>query len=1030
MYSFIRRLSAFAALVVASISLYAQQLKTVRGTVVDESGEPVIGCAVYSPDNVKGGVATDVEGVFLIKLSEKVTSLTFEALGFEKVTLPVDKVRRVRLTPDAMSIDEVVVTGIFTRKKDSFTGAVQTISSEEIKRVSNANVVQALKNLDPSLLILDNLEAGSNPNRMASMQLRGATSLPHEATGLKSNFLNEANTPMFILDGFETSLEKITDMDMNRIQSITILKDASAKAIYGSKGANGVIVVETKALGNQRTLVTYTGNLTLEAPDLTSYNLCNALEKLELERREGLYSVEAAGTVSSMEYVALQRLYNERYKRALEGESTYWLSKPLRMGIGHKHTLEVEIGDKDLKALLTASYNDVQGAMKGSYRDIISAQANVSYRLNKWVFRNIMDVSSMRSSESPWGNFSEYAKMNPYWTPYDEEGNIKKTVWSGIYTTPEGYSTYGNSSDPVGNPMYNASIGVVDSGEYLDFSDNLYVECLLIPSLRIVGRLGVDAKRTGYDKFLPADHTEFLDKTSAEDFIRRGTYDQTSGKSTTLSGDISAQFNRSIGGVHDIFATAQYSISSREYHETSHHAEGFPNSHMTDISFARQYETGTSPTGYSGLFRDIGALLTAGYTYRNRYMADATVRTSGASVFGTDNHWGVFWSFGAAWNIHNEDFMKSASWLRQLKFRASLGSSGNQNYAQNYSLPIYKYYSSSYYNGFPGAILSNMENRELGWEEKMEYNIGIDFRTKRINATIDAYIADTRNLLFPRSLVPSAGFGTVQDNLGTVRNKGIEASLSYTVFQKGSSYVSIFGRVAANDNKVLQISESLEEYNRQQQAYAKANNVETPVIQYYNGVPLHSIWVVPSLGINPYTGAEVFIDKNGNMTDTWNPTDLVNFGSSDPIVTGNFGINGEVSGIGFNVTMRFTAGGYLYNSTLLDKVERANPQYNVDRRAYLGRWSKRGDAVPFMQYQAVSTSHPSSRFVQRNNQLHVSAVSLYYEFPASVTRALRMQRLRVSANTNDLYTFSSIEIERGTSYPYARSFTFSLTATF
>ncbi len=1007
--------------------------KTVHGTVVDESGEPVIGCAVYQSDNVGGGVATNVDGVFVIKVSQDVTELVFEALGYEKVTLPVDKVRRVRLRSESQKLDDVVVTGIFTRKKDSFTGSVQTISSEEIKRVSNSNVVQALKNLDPSLLVLENLEAGSNPNAMASMQLRGASTFAVETSGLKSNFLNDANVPLFILDGFETSLEKITDMDMNRIQSITILKDASAKAIYGSKGANGVIVVETKSLNNEHTLITYTGNLALEAPDLTSYNLCNSLEKLEVEYREGMYT-GVRGNVDSKELVALQHLYNDRLRRALEGEDNYWLSKPLRIGIGQKHTLEAELGGKDLRALLNVSYNDVQGVMKESFRDILTAQANVSYRRGKWTFRNIMDIASMSSSESPWGSFSEYALMNPYDSPYDDEGNLVKAVWPGVYTSPEGYSTSYRSQYPVGNPMWNARVGMRDTGEYLNFTDNLYAELQLFTFLKIVGRFGIDTKRTGYETFKPADHTDFLRYTSADDLLRRGSYSQTRGTSTTISGDVSAQFSRTFNKLHDLFATGQYSISSRSYSEVQHTAEGFPNSHMSNIYFARQYAMGTTPTGYDGIYRDIGFLLTVGYSYDNRYMADATFRASGATVFGTNNRWGLFWSIGAAWNLHNEDFLKgAASWLQQLKLRGSVGSSGNQNYSVATSLPVYNYFSSKYYNGFAGASLSNMANPYLGWEEKLEYNIGLDFRAKRITATLDAYLADTRNLLFARSLVPSTGFSTVQDNMGVVRNRGLELSLGYTIYQHAASYVTVFGRFAFNDNRVLKISEAIEEYNRQQQANAKETGANAPVIQYYDGVPLHSIWAVRSLGVNPLDGQEIFLDRDGNMTDTWDPADLVNCGSSDPVLTGNFGVNGEVKGIGFNVTFRVQAGGYLYNNTLLQKVEGADIVDNVDRRLFLGRWAGAGSESQFLngfKNGIVGNVRTTSRFVQRNNQLNVSAMSLYYEFPARWIASLHMRRLRLSFNTNDLYTFSSIDIERGTSYPYARTFTFSLTATF
>ena len=1001
----------------------AQNTRQVQGTVYDEAGEPFPGVVVMNR-KLKIAVTTDIDGKFFIKSVPLNAVLTVEMVSYKPYEIQVSQIKgdvTVYLEPDSQMLEEAVVTGIFTRSKESFTGSVQSMTSDDIKRVSNSNVVESLKNMDPSLVILDNLEAGSNPNAMASMQIRGASTLAAETSGLKSNFLSKANQPLFILDGFETTLEKITDMDMNRVQSITILKDASAKAIYGSKGANGVIVIETKALTNDKSRVTYNGSLSIEAPDLTSYNLCNSLEKLEVERREGYYKND-----SSFETFALQALYSQRLKRAMEGEDTYWLSKPLRLGIGHKHSVSIELGSKELKALATFSYNDTQGAMKGSFRDVFGGNVNIAYRRGGWTFRNIMGISHMNSAESPWGNFSEYAALNPYFSPYDEEGNLKKVLQTRFFTY-EGVSV---SREVVTNPMYNATIGTTDTSSYLSVTNNFYAEYQFMKSLRMVARFGIESQNTRSDEFYPGQHTSFVETA---DILRRGRYTQSNGRYTTYSGDVSAQLNHNIGGKHDIFGTVDWSISQTNYEEIVNYTEGFPNSNMKSITFARQYQDNSVPTGADGLNRNLGALATAGYSYDNRYMADATIKGSASSVFGTKNHWGVFWSAGLAWNLHNEQWMKDyADWVTQLKLRASLGSSGNQNYTTNVALPVYQYYSSAYYSGFTGAYLQNMANPELGWEEKMDYNIGIDFRTRNLNIVADAYIADTRNLVFSRTLLPSTGFPMTNDNMGMVRNKGVELSVNWTLYRSGASYINLFGKAAFNDNRVLRISDALKAFNEQQQALAQEVGVTAPVIQYYDGMPLHSIWVVRSLGINSSDGKEVYINRNGNITTTWNPADLYNCGSSDPLVNGNVGINGEVKGFGFNFVATFYAGGYLYNNTLLDKVENTTLDNNVDRRVFRGRWAKAGDVAPYKAQNTASNyfTQPTSRFVQKNNVMHLSSASVYYEFPTRLVSSLRLSRLRITLYTNDIYTFSSIDIERGTSYPYARKFSLSVNASF
>ena len=507
-------------------TLQAQNTRQVKGTVYDETGEPFPGVIVMSRKH-KLAATTDIDGKFILSGVPADAVLSVEIMSYKTQEIRVADIKKdlkIYLEPDSQVLEESVVTGIFTRKKDSFTGSVQSMTSEDIKRVSNSNVVESLKNLDPSLLVLDNLEAGSNPNAMASMQIRGASTLAAETSNLKSNFLAKANQPLFILDGFETTLEKVTDMDMNRVQSITILKDASAKAIYGSKGANGVIVIETKALTNDKSRVTYNGSLSIEAPDLTSYNLCNSLEKLDVERREGYYQ-----NGDSFETVARQALYNERLKKALEGQDTYWLSKPLRLGIGQKHSVSIELGSKELRALATFSYNDTQGAMKGSFRDVISGNVNVAYRRGGWTFRNIMGISHMNSSESPWGNFNEYAVLNPYLTPYDEEGNLKKVLQIKDYT-------YGGVSTFFGlvmNPMYNATIGTTDTSQYLAISDNFYAEYQFLKFLRLVARFGIDSQKTRTDEFKPGQHTDFYD---TNEILRRGSYEQSNGSYTTAAG--------------------------------------------------------------------------------------------------------------------------------------------------------------------------------------------------------------------------------------------------------------------------------------------------------------------------------------------------------------------------------------------------------------------------------------------------------------------------------------------------------------
>ena len=453
---------------IVTISKVEQQgdKRSATGIVSDEEGYPLPGVNVVISDLQRFAI-TDNNGKYNIEIpANTACTITFSYIGMSTQQVMINSGRNdvrknITLKSDT-KLDEVIVTGIYTRKAESFTGAATTISSKDLMRVGNQNVFQSLKNLDPTIYIADNFDMGSNPNSVPDMSMRGTSSFPTtESSSLRSNYQNQPNQPLFILDGFETTAETIMDMDMNRIESITILKDASAKALYGSKAANGVIVIETKRLTGNQQRITYNGSISLEMPDLTSYDLCNAFEKLEAERLDGVYTSSNANT-----QIQLDQLYNGRRKLALEGLDTYWLSKPLHTGIGHKHNLNIELGDsQNLRAILDLTYNQITGVMKGSDRRNISGDINLSYRHNKLLLKNILSIISNKSNESPYGEFSEYSRMNPYWQATDENGNIVQWV-----------EQIGSTSTKVANPMYNSIIGTSFTSSYLQFTNNFYAE--------------------------------------------------------------------------------------------------------------------------------------------------------------------------------------------------------------------------------------------------------------------------------------------------------------------------------------------------------------------------------------------------------------------------------------------------------------------------------------------------------------------------------------------------------------------------
>lgn len=1002
------------------------QQTPIKGKVTDSYGSPFPGVYVIIK-NTSNGSMTDLDGRYTI-LAQPTDTLLFSHIGFKTLakTVNLQSEINVEMIESVSELSEVVVTGIFERKNESYTGAAITITSDELRKVGNQNIFQAIQNIDPSISLMDDFDMGSNPNNLPDLQIRGTSSFPEDNLGdnLKGNYLKHPNQPLFILNGFEASAERIFDLDFNRLERITILKDAASKAIYGSRAANGVIVIETRRLSGEEVVVTYNANLDVELPDLSSYNLTNSLQKLEAEMIDGMYTP----TLNDPDrLVTLQQLYQSRLKLAKEGLNTDWMAQPLQNGIGQRHSLSIELGSEDLRILADLNYRKSNGVMKGSSRENIGGNLTTFYRVKNLNFKNITSINNNIGEESPYGNFNEYAIMNPYWRAVNTDGSIPY------------YAEIGPNGERYTNPLYNSLLNSKNSTNYLNFVNNFYLEWNILPSLKSITRIGVDMKRSNSDEFYPANHTRF-DNYSSIDINRRGSYQINNGQSNYLFGDLNLQYSKKIKK-HFLFGNGGFNVSERKYEEVIHLAEGFPSSRMDDIIFAKTYALDSRPTGVSGISRDVGFLAVGSYVYDDRYLSDITFRTSASSQFGDDKRWSNFWSVGLGWNLHNEKFFKNSP-FEQLKLRGSLGSTGNQNFNSNESIVTYGYYLDSRYQNNVGSYALNMGNPGLQWETKMDYNTGMDIKFGGLTLRYDYYESFTENLITNITLPYYSGFNSVKDNLGKVKNSGIEANASYLLWSRNRNFFSINAGIVTNENKIIELSDAMKSFNKAQDQIASDRGNSKPVRKYEDGMSMNAIWAVRSLGIDPSTGKEIYLKRDGSTTYAWNSDDLVVVGNSNPKYRGLLGFSGEYEGFGVSVTARYLGGGQLYNQTLVDKVENVDMNYNVDQRVLTGRWRFPGQNALYKRLgnydvdldgNNVFTSlqertRATSRFVQDRNELDFAAINVYYEFKPSVTGALGLERLRLSFNMNEVVKFSTIEIERGTLYPYSRSMSFSLTA--
>ena len=987
-----------------------------KGVVKDETGEPLVGASVFVAET-KGGALTDENGAFSLTLpKEKTATVRFSYLGMKAVTKTYDGKRNqtsevITLKEEGM-LNEVVVTGLFDFKSSTFTGSTATYSQEELKMVGNSNVLKVLQAVDPSFVVDMNSINGSNPNYLNDITIRGKASFG----GLQGEYNGNPNAPLFIVDGFEATQQQVFDLDINRIVYVTILKDGAAKAIYGSKASNGVIVIETKQPEPGRLRITYTGDLNLEVPDLTSYDLCDAREKLQVEYNAGRY------TSAAPYYQALlDEQYNNIAANIARGVNTYWLSQPLRTGVGQKHTAYMEGGTQELRYSASLMYNDIKGVMKASDRKTLSGNINLSYRYKQWLFRNSLTVTGNTADDSPYGTFSDYVTVNPYFAPHDANGNINKVL--GTYTSPGA----NGSTITYYNPLYNAHIGTKNFSKYTEVVENFYLEYNPIEDVRLTARIGYNHQNNKREDFYPGDHTRFNDWTG-DRYFQRGSYAITDGETNSFSLDITGRYSHT-WGKHLFLTNAAYSLQTSNSNSAGMTAWGFLNNHVDHITFAKQYAEGGKPSGAESTTRSIGITGTANYSYDERYLFDSSLRFNGSSVFGNDNRWGTFWSLGTGWNLHKEAFMSWAKWLTLCKFRITYGLTGNQNFSPYQAKATYKFYDNIIYDNISGAYLMGMPNPNLKWQQTGDFTVGLDLGINRkFNLRFDYYNSRTKDALIAMSIPISTGFTNYMENLGNVENKGIEATANWRFYQKGQSYMSLTGSIAHNVNKVTKISDALSSFNREQDA----ENTTSPIIRYEEGQSMTAIWAVKSLGIDPATGREMFLKKDGTTTYTYTTDDYIIAGDSNPKVHGSFGFNGEYKGIGLSLLFTYQLGGDYYNQTLVDRVENVNIAYNVDRRVFSDTWNEAGDIALYKHISSTpTTTYASTRFVQRNNMLDLTSFSVYYDFKyCSWLKKIKLERLKAQFYMNDVFHLSTVKAERGLNYPYAHTFSFSLQGTF
>lgn len=993
---------------------------TIEGIVIDNNtNEPVVGATVKLKDGTKGTV-TSADGKFVMTGLSVGNVVHVSFIGFKPRQFTVGKKRfvTVYLEDDANQLDQVVVTGFQKLKKNSFTGTATVVTGDELRKVNVKDAVKALEAFDPSFRIIDRGGFGSDPNHINEINIRGASNIQRQefdangqALERRTNLLGNPNMPIFMLDGFEVPVQKIYDMDINRIQSMTILKDAAATALYGSRAANGVVVVTSVPPKVGEIRIDYNTTLELTFPDLSDYNLTNAAEKLQVERDAGIYTAKENWQKEEKEI-----LYNNRLNEIRRGVNTDWLARPLRNVMNWRNSVMLSGGVNSMRYELAFNYDNNRGVMKGSYRNRWGGGLKIDYRLREWLqIQDNVTINRTSYEDSPFGSFSNYGTYLPYDAIYGENGEyLQKLPQSG-------------QVNPLWQQQQLESYN--GRGTITDITNNLGVNVYFTPTFYLRGAFGISQVQTNDDSFIDPKHPSFKGRVEN----KRG--ELSISKNSDLKWNLNAtlHFNQRFKK-HFVNLTSGVEAIETISHPIAYKYQGFSLGSQNKPSYSASQDGVTKDTEIK--VRTFGLLAALNYTYDEIYLLDASFRLDGSSQFGVERRFAPFASIGVGVNMHNYDFIKRMPWINSLRLKGTYGSTGKVTFTRFDVISSYGHAPSWYYTG-PGYLLATFGNPDLSWELTKTLDLGFSLELFKRRFFLEAtyYHKATDRMIDKVKVRPSSGFDSYSGNVGGVLNEGIELKTNVTVFRNRDWAVVLNANLAHNKNTITKLNPAMEEYNkkiRDNYSSESSGRVSTlPPLLYYVGASTSAIYAVPSLGIDPATGTEFFRKLDGTVTQVWDKNDMVVCGDFNPDVQGTFGINVAWRGIYLNAGFKYAYGGQAYNNTLVSKVENANiEKENVDRRVLTDRWYRVGDVSQFYGIRERGLTNRSSRFVQNDNFVSFNSLSIGYDFNKRITSLFKLNALSVVFNAADLGRWSTIKVERGLSYPYAHTYSLTLRASY
>ena len=927
--------------------LFAQGGYQVTGHIISaEDNQPMIGVSVLEKGTTNG-VITDINGNYSITVTKSPATLQFSYVGMKTIDKQVTASTRINLTMenDAQMVEEVVVVAYGVRKKGTIAGSVSTVKAEKMEDVPAPSFDQALQGQAPGLMVLSD---SGEPSKAATFRIRG------------TNSINSGKDPLFILDGVAISSSDFNTISPNDIESISVLKDASSTSIYGARASNGVVVITSKrGRMGEAAKVTFRTQLGFSQLASKDWDQMNTDERIQFEKEVGLDKGQDYEKLSKTNINWLDKVYND--------------TAPLQ-----NYELSVNGGTEKLNYYVSGSYYDQDGIAVGSTFERVGFRANVEAKANKWLKIGTNSMFAYQEVEQSddgeyalWAPISASFFMLPYWNPYKEDGSLALQddgSWKGTTENPLAWM----ANNPLSNKKYK-------------LLSTFYAEVTPVKNLTIRSQLSADyGHTTSFYQSFPS-----YKPNNNYGGAQRSSFDMLNLMITNT-----ANYRFMLNDVHSFNFMVGQEGENYHYEGFQLTTRGQTNDILTNLASGSTASSWSDPvTEYSFL----SFFARGEYNYDDRYYADFSIRGDGSSRFGTDNHWGAFWSVGFMWNLRKEKFMQKYDWLTNAQIAVNTGTSGNSSINNYEHLALvsggYKYDNES------GIAISQLGNEELSWESTWATNVALHLGfIDRINLDVEFYNKKTTNMLMAVPIsYTSTGFGTRWDNVGAMRNRGVEINVGADVLRIKDFKWNVNANVSYNKNEITELYNGVTEY--------VASDTGRMVAV---GHPLGEFYLNRYAGVNPINGDALWYTKDGEITAEYNESDKVMLGKTHEAPwQGGFGTT--LSWKGFSLSAQFTWVAdrwMLNNDRVFQESNGLFSAYNQSKRMLYDRWKKPGDVTDIPRYGV--TPQLDSRFLEDASFLRLKNLMLSYTFPQKwLKRTSFLNSARIYAQGQNLLTFTN-----------------------